>query len=235
MSLNGLTPTNQLIDGLSEPDQIHLLARCELIQLSMGATFSESHKHGKHVCFPLNCLFSMATQVDEERDLGVRLIGREGLLGVGTMLGVAGLPLHVMVQGAGSALLISAGDLRAELARSSTLRDRLNAYLYVLLIQLASSGVCFQHSIEGRLARWLLMSGDGAHTDNFHVTHEFLAYMLGVRRAGVTEAAQALRSRGLISYHHGHIHILDRTDLEASACACYRFDKDIYEQVMGAA
>lgn len=226
--------TNRLIAGLPEPDRDRLLARCKRVQLSMGDVFHESTEPVKSACFPAGCFLSLVTQVDEALDLGVMVVGCEGLLGVAVVLGIAGLPLRARVQGTGDALLIDASDLRDEIDRSPALRDRLNAYTYVLMTQLANSGVCVRHTIEGRLARWLLMSGDCIHSDDFHVTHDYLAHMLGVRRPGVTEAAQILQSRGLIKYQRGHVQILDRAGLDAAACPCYRYENDVYRRVLGA-
>ncbi|MDQ2734949.1 MAG: helix-turn-helix domain-containing protein, partial [Pseudomonadota bacterium] len=116
---------------------------------------------------------------------------------------------------------------------SEPLRATLDRYLYVLMTQLATSSACLRfHDIAPRLARWLLMSQDRAHSKQFKVTHEFLAYMLGVRRVGITTAASALQRRELISYHRGDVTIVDRKGLEATACACYADDRVAYSAVM---
>ena len=112
------------------------------------------------------------------------------------------------------------------------MRDSVNRYLYVLISQLATSAACLRfHLIEPRLARWLLMSEDHAEAKSFRVTHEFLAFMLGVRRVGITTAAGALQRAGLIEYHRGGITVLDRKGLEAAACSCYRTDRDGYNRL----
>lgn len=235
MSQQDFAAANRLIAGLAEPNRSRLLARCKRVELSMGDVFHESTKLIQHACFPVNCFLSLVTQVDEASDLGVMVVGREGLLGVTIALGTAALPLRARVQHTGDALLIKAADLRDEIGRSPALRDRLNAYTYVLMTQLANSGVCARHPIEDRVARWLLMSGDCIHSDEFYVTHDYLAHMLGVRRPGVTEAAQILQSQGLIKYQRGHVQILDRAGLDAAACSCYRYENDVYRRMLGPA
>jgi CRP-like cAMP-binding protein len=146
---------------------------------------------------------------------------------------VAAAPLYALVQGPGTAWRVTAAVFRRELLASKTLRVSLDRYVQATMTQLASSAACLRfHQIGPRLARWLLMTHDRAHADSFHVTHEFLAYMLGVRRVGVTTAAGALHRLGLIDYQRGDVTVVDRQGLEAAACSCYAADRQAYTDVM---
>jgi CRP-like cAMP-binding protein len=157
------------------------------------------------------------------------MVGREGMVGAQVVLGVMTTPLHAVVQGAGKAWSVASPSFRRELARSPALRQCMDRYLCVVMAQLAVSAACLRfHLIGPRLARWLLMTQDRAHASSFQVTHEFLAYMLGVRRVGITAAAGALQRAGVIEYHRGKVVVLNRRGLEAAACACYAADRKSY-------
>lgn len=227
------TAQNHLIERLARKDRLALLAVCEPVQLVLAEVLCEPGTPTRHVYFPVDAFISLVAQIDGKPALEVGMVGREGMLGAQVALGVPTSPLHALVQGAGSAWRVSTVAFRRELARSAPMRRAMDLYVYVLMSQLASSAACLRfHSIAPRLARWLLMSHDRAHGDRFHVTHEFLAYMLGVRRVGITVAAGSLQRGGLIEYHRGEITVLDRGGLEAAACSCYREAQKAYAALL---
>lgn len=224
---------NHLIELLPRKDRQHLLAICEPVDLVLSEVMGESGKRTRHVYFPIDATISLVTPIDGKPVLEVGMVGREGMVGAELVLGVMTTPLHAVVQGAGKAWRVGSLPFRRELARSSALRSCLNRYLYVLMSQFAVSAACLRfHLIGPRLARWLLMTQDRAHADSFHVTHEFLAYMLGVRRVGITAAAGALQRAGLIEYRRGELMVLDRSGLEAAACGCYAADQNSYAELL---
>jgi CRP-like cAMP-binding protein len=228
------TAQNHLLERLPRKDQAALLAASESVQLVLGEVLCEPGKPTRHVYFPVDAFISLVAPIDGKPALEVGMVGREGMLGAQLALGVATVPLHAVVQGHGAAWRIGAAAFRSELGRSAAVQRLLNRYLYVMMAQLAGSAACLRfHEIGPRLARWLLMSQDRAHAERFHVTHEFLAYMLGVRRVGITAAASAMQRSGLIEYRRGEMLVRDRAGLEATACACYGNDQRAYADVLG--
>jgi CRP-like cAMP-binding protein len=224
---------NHLIELLPRKDRRHLLANCEPVDLQLSAVLCHSGKRTRHVYFPIDATISLVTPIDGKPVLEVGMVGREGMVGAQIVLGVMTTPLQAVVQGSGKAWRIASPAFASELARSSALRCFMNRYLYVLMSQLAASAACLRfHLIGPRLARWLLMTQDRVHADTFHVTHEFLAYMLGVRRVGITAAAGALQRAGLVEYRRGELAVLNRRGLEAAACGCYAADRKSYAAVL---
>ena len=228
------TVENHLIEILPRKDRLRLLAICEPIHLRLAEVLCEPGKPTRHVYFPTDGFISLVALVDGSPGVEVGMVGREGMLGAQLVLGVVTAPFRAVVQGEGAAWRIGTAAFRRELAASKALQRGLNRYLYVMLAQQTASAGCLRfHLIGQRLARWLLMSQDRAHRNNFHVTHEFLAYMLGMRRVGITTAASVLQRRGLISYHRGELTVLDRSGLEAAACSCYAADRQTYAELLG--
>ncbi len=224
---------NHLIELLSLKVRKRLLAVSELVPLVIKQVLCEPGTVTRYVYFPVDGFISLVAPLGGTPSLEVGMAGREGMLGVEVALGVLNSPLHALVQGPGTARRIGARAFRAELRQSLDLRRVMHRYIYVLMGQLGSSAACLRfHLIGQRLARWLLMSQDRAQSDQFHVTHEFLAYMLGVRRVGITAAAGVLQRNGLIEYQHGELKVLDRAGLEHAACACYAEQRLAYATLL---
>lgn len=220
---------NRLIEALPAMDRDHLLANCEHVELSFTDVLYRSGERITHVYFPTGSFISLVTPIDKNANLEVGLVGNEGMVGLTIMLGIDIAPFQALVQGGGTALRMAVPVFRSELAHMPVLQQKLNSYLYVLISQIAQTAACTRfHLVEARLARWLLMTSDRAHSDHFHITHAFLAYMLGVRRVGITKAANSLLHKDLISYQRGAINILDHTGLEAASCSCYKVDNQTY-------
>lgn len=224
-------PQNRLIALLPPAERRTLLAICEPVDLVSADILSEPGTPVRHVYFPVDGFISLVAMLEGTPGVEVGMVGREGMLGAELALGLSTAPLHSLVQGAGSAWRIGTAAFRSELADSEALRRSLRRYVYVQMAQLATSAACLRfHQIGPRLARWLLMTQDRAHADGFHVTQEFLAYMLGVRRVGITAAAGTLQRLGLIEYTRGEMTVLDRPGLERAACTCYAADRHSYAE-----
>ena len=176
----------------------------------------------RHVYFPTGSMVSLLAVTERGAGLEVGLVGSESMLGIALALGVARSPVRAMVQGAGSALRVGAAHFVAELGRSPALRREVDRCAYLTMTTAMQVAVCNKaHVLEARLARWLLMTQDRIAADSFRFTQEFIALMLGVRRAGVNEAAGALQRRKLIHYTRGTVRVLDREGLLAASCTCY--------------
>ncbi len=209
------------------------MASCEQVDLAFGDLICRKGERIRHVFFPTESFISLIAAIDGYAGLEVGLVGDEGMFGTSLLLGIDVAPLEAVVQGPGAAWRIDAKQFVLELQRSPTLRRYLARYLYVTISQLAQTAGCTRfHVVEARLARWLLMTRDRAHSDRFRVTHELLARMLGVRRAGITGAASALQKRKLIRYERGQLTVLDGPGLEGAACGCYAADKGTYANVL---
>lgn len=232
-SIKPVRVANRLIAALPSGDQQRFLGCCETVELVFAQTLAAPGELLRHAYFPTESFVSLVAPINGRPALEVGLVGNEGMIGVTAILGVDVSPLHALVHGKGAALRIDAKRLRRQLKASKALHGLLQRYLYVQFEQLARKATCARfHLLDARLARWLLMAQDRAHADQFHVTQEFLAAMLGVRRVGVTKAAVSLQENKLIRYRRGDITILDRERLRLSACECYAADQAAYAQML---
>ena len=212
---------NLLLAALPGAERCRLVAASKRIELRFGAVLSRPDRRIRYLYFPTGGFISLLTQLGSRPGLEVGLVGAEGAVGIALALGTHFTPVSAVVQGAGSALRISA--LRAVMFR----------YIHVSMSQLAAMATCARfHMVVARLARWLLMTRDQARSNEFYLTQKFMAYMLGVRRVGVTRAARELKARRLVSYSRGHVRILSVSGLEHASCSCYATTRKTYGRFM---
>ena len=225
-----LVTANHLLAAVPRKACQRMLAGLDPVELNYGQVLYEPNGPIRYVYFPIDCLVSLLTAVDKIRTLEVGMVGNEGMVGMPMALGIGVSAVRALVQGSGTAARMTAARFRTEFKNNMPLQRALFRYNHLLMAQISQTAACNRfHEAEPRLARWLLMTSDRLHADEFLLTHEFLAHMLGVRREGVTNAASALHRKKLIEYRRGNIKILDRKRLEAAACTCYRIVKNMQD------
>jgi len=218
---------NHLLAALPAIDLARLSPMLEAVQIEVGEVLYEPADPIRFIYFPHDSLISLLGVAEGRMTLEVGLVGREGMLGATVALGHDVAQTRAVVQRAGSASRMESAQFRTEFARNPALQRVLYRYTDTLLAQAIQIAVCSRfHVLEARLARSLLITRDRVQSDKFHLTHEFLAHALGVRRVGVTKAASALQQQGLIIYSRGNIEILDVQGLAAASCKCYEIVKD---------
>jgi CRP-like cAMP-binding protein len=202
--------------------------------MARQANIFEKHATIHYVCFPLSGMYSLVGDTSDGKTAEVATVGREGMLGLPVFLGTHRIPLRAFTQIPGDVLRMEADDFRAFTAdMNGSLARLLYAYTQALLNHLAQHAACTTvHSVRIRCARWLLMCHDRVGMNEFPLTHEFLAQMLGVRRASVTLIAASLHQQELIAYRRGIVKILDRKGLEAAACEHYTLTRDEYDRLL---
>lgn len=235
MSLRFSRPVgNWLLDALPDGDYGMLLDELQPVSFSLGEVIYESGGHMDHAYFPTTFHASLLYTMINGATAEMGLVGNEGVLGVALFMGGDTTPNRAVVQGAGQALKLPAKTMQTEFSRGGQFQHLLLRYTQGLLTQISQTAVCNRlHSVEQRLCRWLLMTHDRTNSDELEMTQEFISNMLGVRREGVTHAAQALQQRGLISYARAHIKILERGKLEDHVCECYRVVRDEHRRLFG--
>jgi CRP-like cAMP-binding protein len=222
---------NRILATIPPRQYRRLEAELEPVTLAFGQVLYEPQKTIEYVYFPLDCLISLLTAVDKRRTLEVGMVGNEGMAGMPFILGIGVSGVRALVQGGGGALRMASAPFLAEFNRNPALQDALYRYTYALMAQISQTAACNRfHDTEARLSRWLLMTRDRVGSDEFLLTHAFLAHMLGLRREGVTEAASALKERNLISYARGKVRILDVRGLKAASCSCYQIVKSVFDR-----
>lgn len=213
---------NRLLATLPKNEYKRLLPGLKPINLTFGEVLYEPGETIKHIYFPTDSIVSLLAATADTSGLEVGMIGNEGMAGLPVFMGVNVSPTRALVHCGGSAMRMMSATARLEANRLGCLHRLLHRYSHSLLTQVSQSSACNRfHSVEARLARWLLMTADRLDADGFRLTQDFMSSMLGVRREGVNKAAGALQAEKLIRYSRGTIAIVDRRGLEAKSCVCY--------------
>jgi CRP-like cAMP-binding protein len=224
---------NRLLRALPRRERERLRPKLEPVRLAVREQLYDAGKPIAHVYFPTDCVLSMVADVDGE-SVEVATVGNEGMAGLPVFLGTGTIPSKCYCQVPGDALRMRAAALEEEVGCGGALRDVLLRYTHYLLTQATQSAACNRlHSAEERLCRWLLMTQDRAGSDRFPLTQEFMALLLGVRRATVSLTASALQHAGLIKYSRGKVTVLDREGLEGASCGCYAVVRKELERLLG--
>lgn len=226
---------NRLLRELDPRTYARLIDEAEPLELSSKQSLWTANTPIKSIYFPRTCVASLIVPAGDERPIEAATVGNEGFVGVPIALGADSTNIVALVQVPGTALRLPTVTFRAFMAEEDGLRAAALRYAHTLLEQTAQTVACNRrHELSERCARWLLMTHDRVAEQSFSLTQEFLAIMLGVRRASVTVAAGMLQAAGLIRYSRGRVEVLDRGRLEAASCECYRLLADSYARGDGA-
>ena len=226
---------NYIIASLTKEDRAGLLPHLEPVSLQLSQILYEMDDPVDYIYFPISGMCSLVSLTQEGDTLEVGIVGYEGMLPLAAFFGDETNQYRVVVQGEGDALRMRVGVFNRACKQAGSFQAIMLRYIQSLLSQLTQSALCNHfHPIEGRLCRWLLLSRDVVLSDELQLTQEFLAHMLGSRRAGVTVAAGALQNLGLIRYQRGHITIVDVEGLRANACECYGVVRRAFDKYLAA-
>lgn len=227
---SNLSQANRLLAALPAQERAFVLAQCELVELKAHSVLLAAGEPLLHAWFPVEGFVSLVLPLEEEQAMEIGLVGNEGMFSTSLALGAACSAFSCRAQGTGRAFRLGRNELRQQMTQAPGLALVLQGYADVRHRQLARQAACLKHhSVEQRLARWLLMARDRAHASELFLTHETLALMLSARRESVTQAARRMHLRGHISYSRGYMMLLDEEALALSACPCYEADRQTYE------
>ncbi len=224
---------NRLLAALSDAEYQRLIPHLEYVPLPLKQVLHKRGESIEYVYFPQGAMISLISTPEEGSMVEVGLVGNEGVVGIPAALGDNITTTTAMVQLAGSSLRMKASLLKTEFGRGGSLQSLLLRYTQALYSLTLQNAACNRlHQLEERLARWLLLVCDRVESNELPLTHEFISKMLGVRRAGVTEAANSLQQAGLIRYTRGRITILNRQKLETASCSCYGVIKGEFARLL---
>jgi CRP-like cAMP-binding protein len=227
-----ISTKNQILNALPKEDYARLEPHLEEVKLTLGQVLYHAEEPIKYVYFPNHAMASVIATTSEGECAEVGVIGREGVVGIDVLMGVDSTINECIIQLPDGALRIKTDIIRKEFKAGGALHDILLRYMHALMMQISQTALCNRlHSIEQRLARWLLMCHDRAKGDELTLTQEFLSIMLGVNRPTVTTSALVLQGGGFIKYSRGKITVIDRDGLEDFACDCYNVVKPEYDRL----
>ena len=234
-----------MFTAVHEPRQNHLLAALQadeyerlrphlaLVAMRLGDVLYDSGGHLEHVYFPTTSIVSLHYVTENGSSAEIASVGNEGILGISLFMGGNTTPSAAVVQTGGYGYRLRAHFMLAEFNRAGAMMRLLLRYTQALITQMSQTAVCNRHhSLEQQLCRWLLLTLDRLPSNELVMTHELVASMLGVRRESVTQAASKLQRAGIISYHRGHISVLDRPGLEIHVCECYQVVKEEVDRLL---
>jgi CRP-like cAMP-binding protein len=232
---NNSARANGILAALSKSGLETFANKLRPFSLEFGEILYEPDWNIEYVYFPMTGVISLLAVFEDGGSVEAGLLGAEGMLGASIALGAEKMPFQALVQSEGQALRMSAHDLKSLIQNDGALLDGILRFTNALFTQVAQTAACNRaHTLEQRLARWLLLTHDRVKGDEFQLTQDFLSRMLGVRRAGVSVAANALREMRTIDYKRGTVRVLDRTGLERVSCECYQVVKAEYDRVLKA-
>ena len=225
---------NQLLAALPKAVYEALLPHLTPVSLGLGEVIYESDEQMTEVYFPTTSIVSLLYLMADGMTAEIGVVGFEGMLGIAIFLGGDTTPNRAVVQSAGNAYKMKVKTLRDKFELGGPLQLLLLRYTQALITQISQTAVCNRlHSVEQQLSRWLLLSHDRLRSNDLVMTQDLISNMLGVRREGVTMAAQQLKNKGLISYVRGTITVVNRKGLEKAVCECYQVVKTEYDRLLG--
>jgi CRP-like cAMP-binding protein len=213
---------NHLLAALPDSECQRLFPKLELVLMPQGEALYESGDRMENVYFPTTSIVSLLYLMENGASAEIAVVGNDGLVGIALFMGGETMPNRAVIQSAGTAYRLKGALLKREFNRGGAFQHLMLRYTLALLTQMSQTAVCNRHhSVDQQLCRWLLLSLDRLSDNELSMTQELMANMLGVRQAGVTEAAGKLQDAGLIHYSQGRITVVDRPGLEARVCECY--------------
>jgi CRP-like cAMP-binding protein len=225
---------NYLLAALPEKEYVRIQSKLEPVSFKLGEVLYESGDKMEYLFFPTTAIISMLYIMENGATAEIGVVGNDGLIGNALFMGGETTNSRAIIQSAGDAFIMKAADAKAEFALGDVFQQILLRFTQALMTQISQTAVCNRlHAVEQQLCRWLLLSHDRLDSNELVMTHDLISNMLGVRREGVTLAAQKLAKRKLIKNVRGTITVIDRQGLEEAVCECYKVVNNEYNRLLG--